>query len=551
MSWAVLHQLRPIVEKLLRPILVLAIAGWFLLSDWLVIPWTGIAALGLLGGTVLSTAFWPRLRLGKLVPVTLGIGWVASLAFPATLWLEKHRSHVLDLLYALLAWVVAVALFGTSLCLDRKANRKKWQGLAISWALAGGIIWLVAGYLQNDRTAFHLAILLTLALLFLCKTGFRLPYFLILAVNTLILILALLPIADFFSRPGYEFNSQLDDARRLYSYEAARRDPEAFAKWWQVYYDQFHKMVAELASSGTNRHSSVLAPYSHATFFRNQVQINNKGFRGPDIPDEKGETYRIVALGESTTFGATIEPGDKPWPEVLEQMIRERLKLRRPVQVINAGIFALTLPDNLRRFPTEILPLRPDMLISYHGINGFGLLDRAIPPLGGPRAPAYQPRSLKLLADVEYGIKMRIYRQGMVPKTPLSRVAAVAPLETDYARAYRELIMAAQTNHVRLALANFSMAVNERSDTDVIAFYRAGFPAAYWLIQANILHSMLVQQLAKEHPDIRYVDTHPNLDGEHNKFIDLIHLTQEGRNQLAENIFAGIQDILKSELGGN
>ena len=405
--------------------------------------------------------------------------------------------------------------------------------------------------MQNDRVGFHLAILVALALLFLCKTGFRLPYLSVLAVNTLILVLALLPIADFFSRPGYEFKPQVDDAQRLYSYEVARRDPEAFAKWWQVYYDEFHKMVAGLARSGTNRHASVLAPYSHATFFRNQVRINNKGFRGPDIPDEKGETYRIVALGESTTFGATIEPGDKPWPEVLEQMIRERLKPRRPVQVINAGIFALTLPDNLRRLQTEILPLKPDLLISYHGINGFGLLDRAIPPLGEPRAPAYKPRPIKLLADAEYGIKMRLYRQGLVPKTSPSRTAAVAPLESDYARAYRELIMAAQTNHIRLALANFSMAVNERSDTDVIAFYRAGFPAAYWLIQANILHSTLLQQLAKEHPEVLHVDTHPNLDGEHDKFIDLIHLTQQGRNQLAENIFTGIQDILKSELAGD
>jgi hypothetical protein len=47
------------------------------------------------------------------------------------------------------------------------------------------------------------------------------------------------------------------------------------------------------------------------------------------------------------------------------------------------------------------------------------------------------------------------------------------------------------------------------------------------------------------------VDTHPNLDGEHDKFIDLIHLTQQGRDRLAENIFTGIQDILQSELAGD
>ena len=31
----------------------------------------------------------------------------------------------------------------------------------------------------------------------------------------------------------------------------------------------------------------------------------------------------------------------------------------------------------------QILPLEPDLLISYHGINGFRLLDWAMPPIHG------------------------------------------------------------------------------------------------------------------------------------------------------------------------
>ncbi len=47
------------------------------------------------------------------------------------------------------------------------------------------------------------------------------------------------------------------------------------------------------------------------------------------------------------------------------------------------------------------------------------------------------------------------------------------------------------------------------------------------------------------------MDTHPGLDGEHEKFIDLGHLTQEGRQQLAENIFAGIKEVLEKDLAGD
>jgi hypothetical protein len=82
----------------------------------------------------------------------------------------------------------------------------------------------------------------------------------------------------------------------------------------------------------------------------------------------------------------------------------------------------------------------------------------------------------------------------------------------------------------------------------VVAFYRAGFPSVYWDIRANKLHTTLIHEIAAENPDVREVDTHAGLDGDHDKFIDLIHFTQGGDNQLAENMFEGIEDTLKDDL---
>jgi len=92
------------------------------------------------------------------------------------------------------------------------------------------------------------------------------------------------------------------------------------------------------------------------------------------------------------------------------------------------------------------------------------------------------------------------------------------------------------------------MAVNKNSDAKVIEFYRSAFETIYSQIQANEIHSAIVAELAAQSQDVCLVDTHSHLDGQYQNFIDTIHLTQQGRRQLAENIFAGIRDVLDKDL---
>jgi hypothetical protein len=88
------------------------------------------------------------------------------------------------------------------------------------------------------------------------------------------------------------------------------------------------------------------------------------------------------------------------------------------------------------------------------------------------------------------------------------------------------------------------MAVNAHSPQPVIEFYGDAFPALYWQIQANEMHSRLVQEIARRHPAVALLDTHPGLDGEHDKFIDPMHFAPEGDRQMAETMFEGIRGIL-------
>jgi hypothetical protein len=164
--------------------------------------------------------------------------------------------------------------------------------------------------------------------------------------------------------------------------------------------------------------------------------------------------------------------------------------------------------------------------------------------------PVYKNRPVKLLADCEYRLKLMgaARREQSLLATRASSFSN--PLQTEYAAAYRQLIGLAQTNNIRLILADYSMAVNERSPRDVLNFYRRRYPAVVWWIKANQVHSIIVRQLAQQYPEVRFVDTHPDLDGDHGKFIDLVHFTQQGRQQLAETIFAGISDLLERDLSG-
>lgn len=66
-----------------------------------------------------------------------------------------------------------------------------------------------------------------------------------------------------------------------------------------------------------------------------------------------------------------------------------------------------------------------------------------------------------------------------------------------------------QTNGIALVLANFSMAANCRSDPDTVDFYRPGFPLVRWEITANVIHTLIVKTLARQHPELCLVDTHP------------------------------------------
>jgi len=528
----------------------LSMACAMVMGLWIGTPWPGAAALGLLGASVMAATLTPSARRDAVGKPGLLVAWVCTLGIPASLLLAKeHLATLSDTYYSVMAWLLAGAILPVGFRLPVSSLKTGWKALGMVWLACGALLRLFDAYSLNVAGAFYLGLALNVAWLILCKLWFRVPWLGLQLINTLILTAIGLPVADFFIRPAYRLDARPDSARNCYSYQSAKRDPAAFAHWWRYYLEQWDSFMGNVVAAPPQSGLPFrLRPGSEATLFQSQIRINSTGFRGKEIPRQKGMAYRLVALGESTTFGVTLKPDDKPWPELLEQMIQQRLKPRRPVEVINAGVPAYSLVQNLYRLRTEILAMQPDMIISYHGLNGFRLLDSALPPLSGKPPPPYRQRPLKLLADCEYRLKLIRYRQRQSQRLMFHQPSLSQVMNSKYAQSYRELIELTRTNGVRLVLGNFSMAVNPRSDPDVIGFYQATFPAVYALMRANLAHSSMVQELARQHPEVCLVDTHPGLDGAHEKFIDLAHLTQEGRQQLAENIFAAVSQVLEDDL---
>jgi lysophospholipase L1-like esterase len=99
------------------------------------------------------------------------------------------------------------------------------------------------------------------------------------------------------------------------------------------------------------------------------ITINREGFRGPEVAPAKAPgTYRIVALGDSITFGYNV-PESETYPRRLERAIAGRIGTGRRVEVVNAGVIGYTSWQGRLTYERVIHRLSPDLIIVMFGYN--------------------------------------------------------------------------------------------------------------------------------------------------------------------------------------
>ena len=99
------------------------------------------------------------------------------------------------------------------------------------------------------------------------------------------------------------------------------------------------------------------------------MKINSDGFRGLEdfVTPKPVGTYRIVALGASSTFGYHNQD-DETYPVQLERQLSEQHP-DRAIDVYNLGIPHLRLNNVLALARSELARLQPDVVTLYAGYN--------------------------------------------------------------------------------------------------------------------------------------------------------------------------------------
>ena len=100
--------------------------------------------------------------------------------------------------------------------------------------------------------------------------------------------------------------------------------------------------------------------YDHDGEFDIAVRINSLGYRQAEFDPRKGAATRLVAIGDSFTFGHGVEEADA-WPRVLEGLLAARGG--GAVEVINAGVDGRWVDEYYLELKRRSLALEPDLVM--------------------------------------------------------------------------------------------------------------------------------------------------------------------------------------------
>jgi lysophospholipase L1-like esterase len=111
------------------------------------------------------------------------------------------------------------------------------------------------------------------------------------------------------------------------------------------------------------RYGWALVPHFQGPFFKQtQVQVNSLGLRDREYPPKQANELRILAQGDSYTFGMGVEL-QQTYSKVLESLLQQRFPQVR-VAVINAGVVGYNTHHMLMMFLHLYDMLQPDMVLT-------------------------------------------------------------------------------------------------------------------------------------------------------------------------------------------
>ncbi len=132
-----------------------------------------------------------------------------------------------------------------------------------------------------------------------------------------------------------------------------------------------------LASQETGRNYSVIKEPDAELLWRLKPQkpllgteiLNSHGFRGPDFDIAKpADTYRIIAIGDSRTFGFGVTDWSETFCGRLQSFLNTQ-EINRKIEVINLSVLGYSSLQGKKLFNSLGNRLSPDLVICWFGFN--------------------------------------------------------------------------------------------------------------------------------------------------------------------------------------
>ena len=115
-----------------------------------------------------------------------------------------------------------------------------------------------------------------------------------------------------------------------------------------------------------------LPPGNYLTIVHNSDSLNERFEYSVEKP---AGTYRIIALGDSFTFGALVDTKDN-YPEQLEDLLNNELRCKNigHFEVINLGVYGYDLWYSAERFLKRGEKYNPDLVLWFVKLGDFFLI---------------------------------------------------------------------------------------------------------------------------------------------------------------------------------
>jgi lysophospholipase L1-like esterase len=281
-------------------------------------------------------------------------------------------------------------------------------------------------------------------------------------------------------------------------------------------------------------------------FKQGGIEINNLGFRGPETSVQKPPgTFRIVALGDSTTFGHR-EAMLSAYPAQLEVALNGPAgSCERRYEVINAGVEGYSARHVLARLEKEVLPIAPDMVIIYVGWNDlFGRdPERRLPDVDRNSWFNRLLRESYLLKGATKIVfeRIRPLQEAVTPER-VARYQRFVP--ASFSEETRRIVATARAGGVQVALATLpSLLGAEDWEVSRAILHYPAFTARPELLR--ILwerYNQAIRQLAEE-MDVPLLDLAQGVRSVRNGrtlFIDTLHFNTAGYHVVAEILLTGL-----------